>query len=143
MLSALAGALLHSLWQLTALAVLLFFALRLLPSARHRYAAALITLALQAVVPVLSLLQRSALPAGGGAPGEGQWWQRWLVAAWAAGAGLMSLRLAGGVLEVRRWVTRAAQVPLEWQVELQRWASSWGVSRVSFRADQQDRKSVV
>ncbi len=40
MLSSLSGALLHSLWQLTALALLLFVALRVLRSARHRSFAA-------------------------------------------------------------------------------------------------------
>jgi murein DD-endopeptidase MepM/ murein hydrolase activator NlpD len=56
------------------------------------------------------------------------------VVLWSAGAALVALRLAGGLLTVRRWVRAAVPIPAELAPRLAALAEAWNVRRVRFVA---------
>ena len=156
MVPALAGALLHFLWQGLLVGLLAWFALALLRDARPqaRYAVACLALLACVAMPAWSVVQAffedgavrdgsvaapaalvaSALAEPAGAFGAGLAWPfdagPWIVAAWAAGAGTLSLRMACGWLWVRR-LCRVAQADADgrWQACVDRLSPRLGISR--------------
>lgn len=158
LMPALAGALLHFLWQGVLIGLLAALALALLRNARPqtRYAVACIALLACVAWPTFTLLQAlahagdaasataltyvgldaaqsaqglatgisAALPLPGFDP------QPWIVALWAAGVGLLSLRMAGGLLWVRRLCRHAqAEADAQWQACVQRLTARIGIVR--------------
>lgn len=108
--SALLGALFHSLWQVGLLAMLFAVFRFLSPQPRHRYLAAIATLALQVAWPSLTLAQRLALRLQLATPAtfetSGRW--QWVAVVWSLGAALMLIRTVGGLWVVRGWVRSSA-----------------------------------
>ena len=111
-LAALAGALVASSWQVLVPA-LVYAALRLLlRGARERYVAALVTLSLQVLWPVVTFVELHALigvRVNATAASQSQWWLL-VPLVWALGAAAMLARLVGGLLVVRRWVRAAGRL---------------------------------
>lgn len=110
--SALLGALLGSLWQVTVLAAA-FALFRLATKDPHaRYAAALGVLGAQLAWPAWTCAQllqvRLSLASPATLETSGQW--QWVPVLWVAGAVAMLARTAGGLLVVRRWVS-ASEAP--------------------------------
>ncbi|MBL8910896.1 MAG: peptidoglycan DD-metalloendopeptidase family protein [Archangium sp.] len=139
---ALASALLHSLWQLAALA-LVFAALRpLLRTPSHRYAVAMLTLSAQVLAPIVTFVERMSREtteaAIGGGPTEEPAWAFRIVIAWSIGAALVSLRVAGGLLTIRNWIRAATPVPVEFRARLTQLAAGWKLTRVRFLATTRD-----
>ncbi len=158
LIPALAMALLHFLWQGVLVALLAWLALALLRNARPqaRYAVACIALLACALLPLIDLmlgLRGSGLvpsllittQAVGGSPAiasgpalfdtgllastSGNAFA-WIVVAWAAGAGLLSLRMLLGVLWVRRLCGEAITDPgRHWQDCVDRLARRFGIRR--------------
>lgn len=153
---ALADALVRFVWQGAAIGVLAWSALALLRYARPqaRYAVACLALLACALAPAIDLLQalgagdappmpRVAFPlqgagaadgsgAGGGAPlfalpGIGP---AWIVAAWAAGVLVLSLRMACGLLWVGRLCRDAGDdTDGRWQARVDALAARLGIGR--------------
>ncbi|MDI1253106.1 M56 family metallopeptidase [Thermomonas sp.] len=159
LVTALALALLHFLWQGALAGLLAWLGLLLLRNARPqaRYAVACLALLACALLPVIDLMlglrgsglalsSISASPGSATAPfavtpaslmfdagmlqttsGNGL---AWIVAFWAAGAGLLSLRMTLGVLWVRRLcgdsISDAGQ---QWQACVDRLAKKFGIPR--------------
>ncbi len=165
MIRALGMGLLHSLWQCALIGALAWLALRTLrhasPQARYVVAcAALAACVLWPAAEVLRQLSMATVPTvyattivasprdmtsmfanfiGGDRPDGARSMLEtalpWLVAAWAAGACVMLLRLAGGL----RWVHRLQRGTLDaendlenqvWQTRLDRLAQRFGLSGV-------------
>ncbi|MEZ0471651.1 hypothetical protein [Luteimonas salinilitoris] len=157
LMPALALALLHFLWQGALVGLLAWLALVLLSNARPqaRYVVACLALLACVLLPVWSLAQaltgedaaavaRGALAAGGidttmpatqggalrvlPAPSVGA--LPWIVALWAAGVCLLSLRMACGLLWVRRLCRDAhAEAGSRWQACVDRLAPRLGIGR--------------
>ncbi|MBP3985579.1 hypothetical protein J5837_14290 [Pseudoxanthomonas helianthi] len=158
LMPALAGALLHFLWQGVVLGLFAALALALLRNARPqaRYAVACIALLACVAWPAITLLQTlmqagdaaaastlarvgldgtqttqgsatgidAALPLPAFDP------QPWIVVLWAAGVCLLSLRMAGGLLWVRRLCRQAqAEADAQWQACVQRLAARMSIVR--------------
>lgn len=154
---ALASALLHFAWQGALVWLLAMLALALLRDARPqaRYAVACIALLACAALPTLHVLAAFvdvlrgasgwtpavAAPAAGagglrlvddvGAPAFAMpaSLMPWIVAAWASGATLMSLRIAGGLVWWRALVRRTAPAPADWQARAAALAARIGLRR--------------
>lgn len=155
---ALALALLHFLWQGALIGLLAALALALLRNARPqaRYAVACLALLACVLLPAWSISQapapgdaasaaRIALMTGGdatAAPGadSGEVLRLvptppldilpWVVALWAVGVGLLSLRMALGLLWVRRLCREAqAEAGCRWQACVDRLAPELGIRR--------------
>ncbi|WP_407351205.1 M56 family metallopeptidase [Luteimonas sp. R10] len=154
---ALALALLHFLWQGVLVGLLAWLALILLRNARPqaRYAVACLALLACMLLPAWSLAQaltgadaapavRIALAAGDmdvappatqgdalrGLPAPPMDAQPWIVALWAAGVCLLSLRMACGLLWVRRLCRDAhAEAGSRWQACVDRLALRLGIGR--------------
>lgn len=153
--------LLHSLWQCSLIGAVAWLALRTLRNAspQARYAVACTALAACVLWPVAEVLKQLSMAAtpgfdavatasyprdiaslfatvvGADRPAGALWILEaalpWLVAAWAAGACLMLLRLAGGL----RWVHRMQRDARDcedpaWQMRLDRLAQRFGLSGV-------------
>ncbi|MFT3711856.1 MAG: M56 family metallopeptidase [Archangium sp.] len=135
---ALAEALLHATWQLAALALAFACARALLSSPHHRYAAALLTLTLQVAAPLVTWVTRASTPVVVSAvvapPAPEPAWVFWVIVGWSLGAALVALRLAGGLLTIRRWVRAALPIPAEHIARLDALAASWKLERVRFVA---------
>lgn len=158
LMPALAGALLHFLWQGALLGLFAALVLALLRNARPqaRYAVACIALLACVLWPAATLWQALAqagdaasaatsthvglgiAPAANGrATGIGAALplpafdlQPWIVVLWAAGVGLLSLRMAGGLFWVRHLCRHAqAEADAQWQACLQRLATRMGIAR--------------
>lgn len=158
LMPALAGALLHFLWQGVLIGLLAALLLALLRNARPqaRYAVACIALLACVLWPAITLLQMLAqagdaasattlaylgLDAAQSAKGLATGIdaalplpafdpQPWIVALWAMGVGLLSLRMAGGLFWVRRLCRDAqAEADTQWQACLQRLATRMGIAR--------------
>jgi GWxTD domain-containing protein len=113
---ALGWALLHFLWQGTAIALLTWVALRLMARPQWRYVATAAAMTAMALAPVFTFLVlwrerlvfNMPLPAASGIGSSGTAmepgfdWLLWLTRAWLAGAILLSLRSAGGWYLARR-----------------------------------------
>jgi beta-lactamase regulating signal transducer with metallopeptidase domain len=153
---ALGTALLHFLWQGAVIGLVAWLLLLLLRNARPqaRYAAACIALLACVAAPALSIYLAllgsgaEALPAAGrllaDAAGAGPTPAAihpalptppdallpWVVALWAVGTGLLSLRMAGGVLWVRRLCRNArADTDGRWQSCVDRLAERMQIGR--------------
>lgn len=171
LMPALAGALLHFLWQGALLGLLAALALALLRNARPqaRYAVACAALLACVLWPAFTLWQALmqagdavsvATAANAGievAPATDASALRqvvplpandplpWIVALWAAGVAVCSLRMAGGLFWVRR-LCRHAQVEADaqWQACLQRLAARMGIGRkVALRVSDGDEGPVT
>jgi beta-lactamase regulating signal transducer with metallopeptidase domain len=155
MIEPLGWALVHFLWQGAAIALLLALARRLLrhASANARYLAACAALLLMLVAPLatflslerpapasaviaaaspLSPLSLSVAPLASppGPPPAQTPWLALVVAAWAVGVALLSVRMAGGLLLTRRLERRATPVTdREWRQRLDRLATRIGLRR--------------
>lgn len=154
---ALALALLHFLWQGALIGLLAALALALLRNARPqaRYAVACLALLACVLVPAWGVWQamasgdavpvaRVALASGGAIATSGTESDEalrlmpappleflpWVVALWASGAGLLSLRMAFGLLWVRRLCREAqAEAGCRWQACVDRLAPKLGIRR--------------
>lgn len=158
LMPALTGVLLDFLWQGALIGLLAALALALLRNARPqaRYAVACVALLACVSWPAIALLQAltqagdaasaTALAyAGASAAPSAQGLatatsatlplpafdpQPWIVVLWAAGVGLLSLRMAGGLFWVRRLCRHAqAEADAQWQACLQRLAARMGIAR--------------
>ncbi len=129
--SALSPALIHSTWQIAMLTAISFAVRLVLRSSNERYVAAMITLALQLLWPVFTLISLLDAPARtqlvNPAPVFG-----WLPMLWLLGASLMLARLGGGLMTVSRWVGRASEVELQWRQRFGTIASAIGVSNARY-----------
>jgi len=146
-LSALGGTLLHFLWQGLLIALLLELWLLTTRSrpARERYGARCIGLLAMLIAPLASFawLWQQPVPPGldaalthatgievpsDAAPLQGVW-MPWICGLWAAGALLCALRLAGGLWQVRRLMSRQGGIALgpAWGARFARLASEFGV----------------
>jgi beta-lactamase regulating signal transducer with metallopeptidase domain len=129
-LAALALSLLHFLWQGCVIAAGLRFALAVQGRAqsRARYGSACVAMAALLLAPLVTfawaygrltaaaaLSEGPALPIGSLGPVPGPRWIEAVVLAWGIGAGLMGVRLAGGLLRVRRLVRGASPLPAAFQ----------------------------
>lgn len=122
---------LHSLWEMPAVAALLAMTLRRIPAGRAelRYAVCCAGLAVMALAPVATFLLVAQQAAGGpGAGGSlrmelmgavaapagspGMPWPVMVVNVWALGCMAMAVRLAGGLYAARRLRMRASQSAL-------------------------------
>jgi beta-lactamase regulating signal transducer with metallopeptidase domain len=154
MIQALGWTLIHFLWQGAAIAALLTVANRALrrAPAQARYVAACAALLLMLAAPVATFLRFSHSATGpatlaaappaqisdvavppvspsGPPPGELPWLPL-IVAVWAAGVALLSVRMAGGVLVVRRLKLRATPVTnREWGERIGRLVARLGLRR--------------
>jgi len=113
---ALGWALLHFLWQGTAVGLLTWVALRVIARPQWRYVATAAAMTAMALAPIFTFLvlwrERLVLniplpaPSGNGSSGAalepGFDWLLWLTRAWLAGAIVLSLRSAGGWYLARR-----------------------------------------
>jgi len=141
---ALGTALLHFVWQGSVLGLFATLALGLLRNARPqvRYAVSCVALLMALLLPILTLAWQSALPAAASVPALAQTPPAvaafitpasqlvtntpaqiasslpWLVACWAAGVGVLSLRMFAGLY----WVARLRQ---------RAWADSTGTWQAS------------
>jgi beta-lactamase regulating signal transducer with metallopeptidase domain len=154
MIEPLGWALVHFLWQGTAIALLLALAHRLLrhAGANARYLASCAALLLMLLAPLatflrferpapasaviaaatLSSLSLSVTPLAGapGPPPAHTPWLALVVAVWAAGVALLSVRMAGGLLLTRRLERGAAPVTdREWGQRIDRLAERIGLRR--------------
>jgi len=146
-LSALGGTLLHFLWQGMLIALLLELWLLTTRSrtARERYGVRCIGLLAMLVAPVASFawLWQQPVPQGLDAalahatgiavhsdaePLQGAW-MSWVCGLWAVGALLCALRLAGGLWQVQRLMSRQGGVALDsdWSARFTRLACGFGV----------------
>lgn len=152
----LANALLHFLWQGALVGLLAALALAVLRNARPqaRYAVACTALLACLLLPLATLLQ--SLPAASDTPSAAfaiagdsvdatlhssaiatqhvlplasTDLQPWIVALWAAGVGLLSLRMSLGLAWVRRLCRDAHGEGSDWQVRVDRLASRLGIGR--------------
>lgn len=153
--AALAQALLHSLWQIAALALLaaLSFALLARASARLRHAVGMGWLIAMLIAPLLSFAwawQEPALQAWEGPPGlmrstpaaaltapggtAAPHWLDWLLFAlaplWLGGVLMMGLRQLGGWRLLRRVESRSfTELPPHWQQRVDELARRMGIAR--------------
>jgi beta-lactamase regulating signal transducer with metallopeptidase domain/predicted metallopeptidase len=149
MIQALGWTLVHFLWQGALLAVLFAVANRILrqATANARYLVGCVTLALMLAAPVATFFRLSqpsaavqtsfavapaaqtfvavAAPAASPVPPSGKIpWLPLLVAAWAAGVAILSVRMAGGLLVARRLRLRATPVTnRDWREHVERLAA--------------------
>ncbi|HEU4990988.1 MAG TPA: M56 family metallopeptidase [Luteimonas sp.] len=153
---ALAEALVRFVWQGAAIGVLAWSTLALLRNARPqaRYAVACLALLACALAPALGLLQalgagdapstlRVALPLQGAGAADGAGADGgaspfalpgvappWIVAAWAAGVLVLSLRMAGGLLWIGRLRRNAGDdADGHWQARVDALATRLGIGR--------------
>lgn len=128
-------ALLHFLWQGTALVVFYAVVRRMLSrwlSAPARYVLACATLALMVVSPVLSFLLFVESAPGASWSISATDWQRLLsavVVMWLAGVVFFSIRLAGGWRFTARLRSRSTPASSKWQQSLDRLARELGIQR--------------
>ncbi len=144
--------LLHFVWQATSVGVIYALMRGLLPRGNPRYIAAMLALLAMAICPVLTAwhaLNISALPqdlAGSGASATlvgaptataaSLSWRSmldaalpWLVAAWAAGVGVLGLRVGRQWLGLRALLRAAEGLP-EWQARARHFADRLGLRRM-------------
>ena len=146
-LSALGSTLLHFLWQglLIALLLELWLLSTRSRSARERYGARCTGLLAMLIAPLASFvwLWQQPVSSGSGAalaqatgvevPSGGGLlqgaWMPWVCGLWAVGALLCALRLAGGLWQVQRLMSRQGGVDLgpDWGARFARLASEFGV----------------
>jgi len=156
LMPSLANALLHFLWQGALIGLLAALALALLRNARpqSRYAVACAALLACVAAPVATLLHSllaatdappaavaafaanadAVLPSTDAAasralPMPATDLQPWIVALWAVGVGLLSLRMAFGLAWVRRLCRDAHGADNDWQVHVDRLALRLGIAR--------------
>src|SRR5262245_35851421 len=126
MIDAVAWTLVHFLWQGSLVWLLAYLPLRFLRQARTRYVAACSAMLLMLILPLLTFMlltdggpnavQTAALAtssasfiraAGDAAVASQTNWMPFVVALWASGVGLFSLKNAGGLVLAYVWRRRA------------------------------------
>ncbi len=144
MVSLTGAVLLHFVWQGLAIALALAICLGFTRRATARYALGCLAMAAMAFAPAATFLSlgSEAASAGGGreiltedlflaasdaVPGGG--WLHALVWVWAAGVSLLSCRLVGGLLRLRRWRREASPASPQWDERLRSLAERLRVGR--------------
>ena len=135
--SALCGALIHSTWQVTFLAVGSSLVRGLLRGNSERYLMAMLTLGLQLAWPVATFIGLINAPAGereliNQAPVIG-----WVPLLWCLGASLMLARVGVSLMAVARWSRRGTPVEVAWSVRFEAIAKRFGVTGVRYLVDEQ------
>ncbi len=144
MADALSSALLHFVWQGLAVASLLWIALGLMRgcSANARYVASCAALAVQAALPVLTMLFLYSSPPLRHASSEAYVpirialtsptnvidWQRWTLPLWLAGVLIFSIRLGWGYLQVTALRERAIAADTALRTMVSGLAKGMGIS---------------
>lgn len=134
--AALTGALIHSLWQGTALALAYGAFLLAVRNSQSRYVVGLFTLVGQVAWPVATYLRLSATTGRLNAPEtlETSSALSWVPAVWLVGVLVMLGRFVGALLVVRRWVAKAEALNEVVQARFERLRERLGVRAVQWGA---------
>jgi len=135
--SALFGALFHSTWQVTVLALGSFALRGLLKGNSERYVAAMVTLVLQLAWPLSTFVSLLDVPTSERGPINPPAIFGWVPLLWCLGASLMLMRLGLGLVAVSRWSRRGTPVDASLVERFEALAKQLHVRGVEYLVDRQ------